>query len=71
MEGRERLSWIKSNYTALTVSFIEMFAKDLIGYHLGRGNCEIARQVCFLLNACMCVSSSGRGRREHEGGDAA
>lgn len=48
MEGRERLSWIKSNYTALTVSFIEMFAKDLIGYHLGRGNCEIARQVCFV-----------------------
>ena len=50
MEGRERLSWIKSNFTRLTFSFIEMFAKDLIGCHLGRGNCEIARQVCF-----MCV----------------
>lgn len=48
MEGRERLSWIKSNYTALTFSFIEMFAEDFIGYHLGRGICEIVRQVCFV-----------------------
>ncbi len=48
MEGRERLSWIKSNYTVLTFSFIEMFAKDLVGYRLGRGNCGIARQVCFM-----------------------
>ncbi len=36
MEGRERLSWIKSNYTVLTFSFIEMFAEDLVGYRLGR-----------------------------------
>lgn len=48
MEGRERLPWIKSNYTVLTFSFIEMFAKDLAGYRLGRGNTRVARQVCFM-----------------------
>lgn len=48
MEGRERLSWIKSNYTVLTFSFVEMLAKDLVGYCLGRGNCGIARQVCLM-----------------------
>lgn len=54
MEGRERLSRIKSNYTVLTFSFIEMFAKDLVGYRLGRGNRGIARQVCFMcMPACV------------------
>jgi len=48
MEGRERLSWIKSNYTVLTFSFIEMFTEDLVGYRLGRGSCGVARQVCFM-----------------------
>lgn len=68
MDGRERLLWIKWNYTALTFSFIEMFAKDLIGYHLGRGNCEISRQVCFMWTP---VCGRSGGRKERKGGDAA
>lgn len=48
MEGRERLPRIKSNHTVLTFSFIEMFAEDLAGYRLGKGNCGIVRQVCFM-----------------------
>lgn len=55
MEGRVRLSWIKSNYTVPTFSFIEMFTKALVGYRLDRGKCGAARQVCFNVNACMCV----------------
>lgn len=40
MEGRERLSWIKSNHTVLTFPLIEMFTEDLVGYCLGGGTCE-------------------------------
>lgn len=48
MEGRERLPRIKSNYTVLTVSFIEMLAEDLVGSCVGRLYCGTARQVCFM-----------------------
>lgn len=53
MEGRERLSWIKSNYTVLTFSFIEMFAKDLVGYCLVEETVQL-RGRC-VLRECPCV----------------
>lgn len=50
MEGRERLPRIKSNYTVLTFSFIEMFAEDLVGYRLVKGTVELQGR-CVL---CEC-----------------
>lgn len=72
-EGRERFSWITSNYAALTFCLIYVFAQDLIGYHAVRGNCEIAIQVCFMSTPA-CVPSSFFWRRcqpEKRGDDVA
>lgn len=68
MEGRERLPRIKSNYTVLTVSFIEMFAGDLVGSCAGRLHRGTARQVCFYGNDCAHVSSAASGRGREKGG---
>lgn len=61
MEGRERLPRIKSNYTVLPFSFIEMFAEDLAGSCAGRLYCGTARQVCFYGNDCVHVSQAASG----------
>lgn len=72
MEGRERLSWIKSSYTVLTFSFIEMFAKDLVGYIVWvEGTLELQGRCVLCECLRVCVSPAAGGRRGHKGGDAA